>query len=204
MVFVLACLSIHVSTDDLNVLFGNVSNKGRYLIMESSDICFVTHVDGALARDDRCAWRAIKSSTYNYRLCFLYAISWFLSTRTEENPTHPMAALTEFFHIDDEAKVNPGHWHNGWSVHHWFWRPGFNPGWVIQKTQKWYLMTLCLTLSIIKYGSRVKWNHLGKGVMLFLHLGEVAIEKWALESLLAMVANFYFTYSANIYVLAFI
>ena len=36
------------------------------------------------------------------------------------------------------------------------------PGRVISKTQKWYLMLLCLTLSIKRYGSRVKWSNLGK------------------------------------------
>ena len=35
------------------------------------------------------------------------------------------------------------------------------PGWVIPKTQKWYLMPLCLTHSIIK------WNNPGKGVAPF-------------------------------------
>ena len=34
---------------------------------------------------------------------------------------------------------------------------------VILKTQKWYLMPPCLTLSIIRYGSRVKWSNPGKG-----------------------------------------
>ena len=31
-----------------------------------------------------------------------------------------------------------------------------------QRLKKWYLMPLCLTLSIIKYGSRVKWSYPGK------------------------------------------
>ena len=38
---------------------------------------------------------------------------------------------------------------------------GSIPGRVIPKTQKWYLMPLC----IIRYGSRVKWSNLGKGVV---------------------------------------
>ena len=38
------------------------------------------------------------------------------------------------------------------------------PGRVIQKTQKWYLIPPCLTLSIIRYGSRVKWSNPGKGI----------------------------------------
>ena len=42
---------------------------------------------------------------------------------------------------------------------------GSIPGRVIPKTQKkWYSMLPCLTLSIISYGSRVKWSNPGKGV----------------------------------------
>ena len=33
-----------------------------------------------------------------------------------------------------------------------------------QRLKKWYLMPTCLTLSIIRYGSRVKWSNPGKGV----------------------------------------
>ena len=33
-----------------------------------------------------------------------------------------------------------------------------------QRLKKWYLMPPCLTLSIIRYGSRVKWSNSGKGV----------------------------------------
>ena len=33
-----------------------------------------------------------------------------------------------------------------------------------QRLKKWYLMTPCLTLSIIRYGSWVKWSNLGNGV----------------------------------------
>ena len=36
-----------------------------------------------------------------------------------------------------------------------------------QRLKKWYLMPPCLTLSIIRYGSRVKWSNLGKGVAPF-------------------------------------
>ena len=36
-----------------------------------------------------------------------------------------------------------------------------------QRLKKWYLMLLCLTLSIIRYGSRVKWSNPGKGVAPF-------------------------------------
>ena len=33
-----------------------------------------------------------------------------------------------------------------------------------QRLRKWYLMPPCLTLSIVRYGSRVKWSNPGKGV----------------------------------------
>ena len=33
-----------------------------------------------------------------------------------------------------------------------------------QRLKKWYLIPPCLTLSIIRYASRVKWNNPGKGV----------------------------------------
>ena len=33
-----------------------------------------------------------------------------------------------------------------------------------QRLKKWYLMPPCLTLSIIRYGSRVKWSNPEKGV----------------------------------------
>ena len=36
-----------------------------------------------------------------------------------------------------------------------------------QKLWKWYLMSPCLTLSIIRYGSRVKWRNPGKEVAPF-------------------------------------
>ena len=42
---------------------------------------------------------------------------------------------------------------------------GSIPGRVIPKTlKKWYLILLCLTLSIIKHISRVKWSNPGKSV----------------------------------------
>ena len=36
-----------------------------------------------------------------------------------------------------------------------------------QRPKKWYLMPPCLTLSVIRYGSRVKWSNPGKGVAPF-------------------------------------
>ena len=59
-----------------------------------------------------------------------------------------------------------------------------------QRLKKWYLMLPCLALSIIRYGSRVKWSNPGKGVAPPLHLGVVAIEKAIFGSPSTMVANF--------------
>ena len=61
---------------------------------------------------------------------------------------------------------------------------------VIPKTLKWYLIPLCLTLSNIRYVSRVKWSNPGKGVAPALHLGVVAFEKGAFQSLSTTVTNF--------------
>ena len=36
-----------------------------------------------------------------------------------------------------------------------------------QRLKKWYLMPSCLTLSVIRYGSKVKWVNPGKGVVPF-------------------------------------
>ena len=45
--------------------------------------------------------------------------------------------------------------------------PGFNPGRVIPKTQKWYSKLPWLILSVIRYISRVKWSHSGDRVAPF-------------------------------------
>ena len=43
---------------------------------------------------------------------------------------------------------------------------GLIPGHVIPKIfKKWYMIPLCLTLSNIRYVSRLKWSKLGKGVV---------------------------------------
>ena len=55
---------------------------------------------------------------------------------------------------------------NGYSVCQWLGRLGFNTRLSHTKDskKKWYLMPPCLTFSIIRYGSRVKWSNPGKGV----------------------------------------
>ena len=47
------------------------------------------------------------------------------------------------------------------------------------RLKKWYLMLPCVTFSIIRYVSMVKWSNPGKGVALCQHLSVVAIEKRA-------------------------
>ena len=54
---------------------------------------------------------------------------------------------------------------------------GSTPGRVIPKTLKMVLMPPCLTLSIIRYGSRVKWKNPGKEIAPFPTPCVVAIEK---------------------------
>ena len=73
---------------------------------------------------------------------------------------------------------------------------GSIPGRVIPKTQKWYLMPPCLTLTIIRYRSREKCSNPVKGVAPSQHLGVVAIEKGTFGSSLTVIANF--TYFINL------
>ena len=58
---------------------------------------------------------------------------------------------------------------------------GSIPVGVIPKTQKWYLMSPCLTLSILRYGSRVKWSNPGKWVALYPTPGCSSYRKWSLR-----------------------
>ena len=59
-----------------------------------------------------------------------------------------------------------------------------------QRLLKWYLIPPCLTLSNIRYVSRVKWSNPGKGIAPSSHLGVVAIEKRTFWSPSTTVANF--------------
>ena len=81
-------------------------------------------------------------------------------------------------------------WLNEKSVRQWFGRPGFNP-----QSKKWYLVQPCLTLSIIRYGSRIKWSNSGRewNCTLTLHLGVVAIEKEAFGSPSTKIVDFSFS-----------
>ena len=41
---------------------------------------------------------------------------------------------------------------------------GSIPVWVIAKTQEWYFIPPCLKLSILRYGSMIKWSNPGNGI----------------------------------------
>ena len=60
--------------------------------------------------------------------------------------------------------VLPAHWFSGRVFANSPGDQGSMTGRVIPNTQKWYLMPPCLTLSIIRYVSRVKWINPRKGV----------------------------------------
>ena len=62
-----------------------------------------------------------------------------------------------------------------------------------QRLKKWYLISPCLTLSIIRYISRVKWSNPENGIAptsTHPRLGVVAIEKGAFGSPLTKITNF--------------
>ena len=60
---VFTSMNIHVSTDDENVVFGNVSGKGREVIEDRDDIRFIAGIGGTLVEDDCRAEVVIKSKT---------------------------------------------------------------------------------------------------------------------------------------------
>ena len=93
--------------------------------------------------------------------------------------------LSWFVHV----YVTPSNWHSGQVFTNGLEDQGSTPGQVMPKTQKWYFMPPCLTLSIIGYGSRVSKAILGKELHYPQHLGVVAIEKGAFGSPSVMVGQ---------------
>ena len=67
-------MSIYISTDDQKVGFVNASDKGRLIVIEGANVCFITSIGGNIARDYFYAGIAIKCCTLRYQLNFLYAI----------------------------------------------------------------------------------------------------------------------------------
>ena len=52
----------------------NVSDKGRYLVVERDNVCLISGISRTVARDDCCAGVTIKWNTHHSRLDFLYDI----------------------------------------------------------------------------------------------------------------------------------
>ena len=81
-------------------------------------------------------------------------------------------------------------------------------GRVIPNTLKWYLMSPCLTLSIIRYRSRVKWSNPGIGVVLSPTPRCRSYWKRSLRVTFDEVTNFTYLYiyweSVHIYVYIYI
>ena len=67
-----------------------------------------------------------------------------------------------------------------------------------QRLKKWYLMLPCLTLSNIKWGSRVKWSNPGKGVASSLTPRCSSYRKGSLRVTLDYGRHLNFTYSSNV------
>ena len=76
---------------------------------------------------------------------------------------------------------------------------GSMPGRVIPKVQNWYLMPSCLTLSIIRYGSRVKWVNPAKGVGPFPTPRSSSYRKGSLRDTLDYGRQLYLLIRDNIY-----
>ena len=64
-----------------------------------------------------------------------------------------------------------------------------------QRLKKWYLMPPCLTLSIIRYGSRVKWSNLGKEVAPSPTPWCSSCRKGNFGSLSTMITNLLYTHN---------
>ena len=63
-----------------------------------------------------------------------------------------------------------------------------------QGLKTWNVMSSCLPLNIIRYGSRESGAIQRKEQRLFLHLGVVAIKKWAFESPSTIVSELIYIY----------
>ena len=72
--------------------------------------------------------------------------------------------------------------------------PGSISDQIIRKTQKCHLILLYLALSIIRYGSRVKWNNPGKGVVPFPTPRCISRGKVSLQVTLDYGQELYFLY----------
>ena len=58
-------LNIHVPTDDGNVVFGNITDKEKKLVLEGDDVRFISGVGGSVVGIDCCAGVAVKCCYYD-------------------------------------------------------------------------------------------------------------------------------------------
>ena len=71
--------------------------------------------------------------------------------------------INQIFYIFIYIYILLAHSSSGWRVRWWPARLGFNPrSSHIKDSKKFYFMPPCLTLSIMRYGSKVKWSNPGK------------------------------------------
>ena len=81
-----------------NVMFRNVSDYGRLLIIEVGNVCFITDIS------ETVAWNDCYST---HRWVFSLLFSDFGARELRSIPTPPMATLTEFFHANTVTIVHP-------------------------------------------------------------------------------------------------
>ena len=91
---------------------------------------------------------------YIYILARVYVNSVYSGTLTTIWVTHKSSDVSLLFTIGLMSRVFASDSEDRGSI----------PGRVHTRLQKWYLIPPCLTLSIIRYGSRVKWSNPGNGI----------------------------------------
>ena len=101
----------------------------------------------------------VREDVYTFVICFFcltaYQPSWVMRFQCKPWRKVVVAILSRQFH-----------WPSVYSVRQWSGRPGFNPKSSHTKDlRKSFLMPPCLTLSNIRYISRVKRSNPGKGVV---------------------------------------
>ena len=96
--FRLANVSIHIYSDDENVVFGNVSDKRRYQVIKGGDVRFIICIGWTVARDDCCAAVAIKCSPLGWIFSRLFRDFKVRGLRSISTP--PLVPLTKFLHAD--------------------------------------------------------------------------------------------------------
>ena len=91
------------------VVFGNVSDKGRwYLVVDFDDVCFITNIGWTVARNHHSAGFAIKWNKHDTRLNPLSLLASDYKARGQRTiSTLSMTPLTESFHADAEINVHP-------------------------------------------------------------------------------------------------